>query len=59
MDNQKLIGWMLVVTAFVLLAVEGNVGLIAILLPVSLLLGYGSARTGTKKPGLTSGLKKG
>jgi hypothetical protein len=51
MAKQKeiLIGWTLVAAACSLLAVEGNAGLLGILLPISLLLAYGAARS--RKPG--------
>jgi hypothetical protein len=52
MAKDKVIGWTLVVAAFVVLAAQGNAGLLAILLPVSLLLGYGASRV--RKPGTQS-----
>ncbi|MBZ5705210.1 MAG: hypothetical protein LAN63_07640 [Acidobacteriia bacterium] len=59
MVNQTLAGWTLVVIALVLLLAFGNLALLAILVPVSIVVGYGIARLGENRGRLTTGLKKG
>ncbi|MBZ5597277.1 MAG: hypothetical protein LAN83_03045 [Acidobacteriia bacterium] len=59
MVNQTLAGWILVVIALVLLLAFGNLALLAILVPVSIVVGYGIARLGENRGRLTPGLKKG
>ena len=59
MANQKLCGWTLIILGILLLAAFGNLSLLAALLPVSLLLCYGTLRMGNSKTRLTRALKKG
>ena len=59
MDNQKLFGWTLVIMGIALLAAFGNLRLLAALIPVSLMLGYGTLRMGSNRSKLTHGLRKG
>ena len=49
MANQKLFGWTLIMLGIVLLAAFGNLSLLAALIPISLLLGYGTFRTGSNE----------
>jgi uncharacterized protein (DUF58 family) len=59
MGNQKFCGWTLIILGVVLLAAFGNLSLLAALLPVSLMLAYGTLRMGSNKTKLTQGLRKG
>jgi hypothetical protein len=52
-------GWVLIVMACALLLALREFGLLAILLPVSLVLGYGIARIQNRKTRLTDDLTKG
>jgi hypothetical protein len=56
--NQRA-GWTLALGALLLLATLGKLDLLVILLPLSLLLACGIARSGHDKTRLTGGLKKG
>lgn len=58
MANQESVGWGLAILSLFVLAAAGELGLLAVLLPVSLVLGYGIARWTSKKSRLTVGLKK-
>lgn len=59
MANQRLFGWALLVMGVLLLAAFGNLGLLAALVPVSLLLGYGTLRMGGVKNQADTVSKKG
>jgi hypothetical protein len=59
MANQQLFGWALIIMGVVLLAAFGNLSLLAALIPVSLMLGYGTLRMGRSRTKLTHSLKKG
>jgi hypothetical protein len=57
--NSKSAAAILIVVALFLLIVLGKLDLLAILLPISLLLAYGIARSGATRTRLTSGPRKG
>jgi uncharacterized protein (DUF58 family) len=59
MVNQTVTGWTLVGTAVLLLVAFGNVALLAILVPVSIVVGYGIARLSDNRDALSHGVKKG
>ena len=52
-------GWTLVFGALLLLAACGELELLLILLPLSLLLAFGAAHSRLPKTRLTNGMKKG
>jgi hypothetical protein len=55
----KAAGWFLTVMAFALLIAMRELGLVALLLPLSLALGYVVTRAREHKPGLTDKPEKG
>jgi hypothetical protein len=59
MVNQTVAGWTLVVAALFRLVAFGQLGLLAILVPVSIVVGYGIARLGDNRGKLTHSLNKG
>jgi hypothetical protein len=59
MANQKLCGWTLMLLGVVLLVGFGNLRLLAALVTLSLMLGYGALRMGSCKTKLSHDLKKG
>ncbi len=58
-NNSKAAGWALMISAFLLLIVTGKLDLLVVLIPLSLLLGYGLLWLGGNKTGLTNRIKKG
>jgi hypothetical protein len=58
MNNNYKAGWILVIGTLFLLTVMGRLDLLLVLVPLSLLLGYGLLWLGGNKTGLTDGLKK-
>jgi hypothetical protein len=59
MVNQTAAGWALVGTALLLLVAFGNLALVAILVPISIVVGYGIARLSDNRNTLGHGVKKG
>ena len=59
MNIDRWAGWVLVIGAFLLLAARGELELLVILLPLSLLLALGARHSRLHKTGLTDGMKKG
>jgi hypothetical protein len=59
MNINQCAGWAMVLGAILLLVSLGRLDLLVILLPMSLLLGYGIGCFGNNKARLTGGLKKG
>lgn len=58
MNNSKAAGWTLIFISFILLLALGELELLVILLPLSLLLGYGIVHLADKRNRLTSGFQK-
>lgn len=58
-SNQSAAAWTLILGSLLLLVTLGKLDLLVVLLPISLLLGYGLLWLGGSKTGLTSGIKKG
>lgn len=54
----KSVSWTLIIASLLLLIRTGKLDLLALLIPVSLLLGYGLLWLGGNKTGLTKGTKK-
>ncbi|MGA9040742.1 MAG: hypothetical protein WB421_09425 [Terriglobales bacterium] len=59
MNNNSKAGWTLVISTLFLLMVMGRLDLLLVLIPVSLLLGYGLLWLGGSKTGLTNRSKRG
>ena len=59
MNNNSKAGWTLVISTLFLLMVMGRLDLLLVLIPTSLLLGYGLLWLGGGKRGLTNGIKRG
>ena len=59
MNINQCAGWILVLGTILLLITLGELDLLVILLPLSLLLAYGIGCSRHDKTGLTGGLKKG
>jgi hypothetical protein len=59
MNRNQWAGWILIVGAIALLFTLGELDLLVILLPLSLLLAYGIGCSARDKTRLTDGLKKG
>jgi hypothetical protein len=57
--TSEIFGWALIAMALVLLLALHELDLLAVLLPVSLLAGYGIVRIQDRKTRLTDRLKKG
>jgi hypothetical protein len=50
--------WILVLLAIVLLMLQGRIGLLALVLPISLILACAMTRSGNHQTGLTHGPEK-
>jgi hypothetical protein len=59
MDNSTCLGWTLLLAGIILLAAFQNLGLLAILLPLAILVGCGFAHLGDNRSRLTPDGKKG
>jgi hypothetical protein len=59
MNTNAKSGWTLIIASLFLLMAMGKLDLLLILIPPSLLLGYGLLWLGGSKTGLTSRMKKG
>jgi hypothetical protein len=59
MNTNAKSGWTLIIASLFLLMAMGKLDLLLILIPLSLLLGYGLLWLGGSKTGLTSRMKKG
>jgi hypothetical protein len=58
MNNNCKAGWTLIIGTLFLLMALGKLDLLLILVPLSLLLGYGLLWLGGTETGLTNGIKK-
>ena len=59
MNNDYKAAWTLIIITLILLMAIGKLDLLLILVPLSLLLGYGLLWLGSNKTGLTNRTKKG
>jgi len=57
--HSKFASWLLIIASLLLLAFMGKLDLLPVLIPVSLLLGYGLLWLGGSKTRLTGSIKKG
>lgn len=59
MVRQTMLGWTLIAASMTVLAVSGRLGLAAVLLPLSVVLGYTLTRAGTKRTKFSAAAKRG